>query len=820
MRLKLVFTLAVFTFLSCEKQKETTTPLLNFIPQNASVIIKINNLTKLKSELKNNDFLKPLASTTNYDHILGRIKALENIQSDTSGILAFTEIDSLKSEFVYISEKPLSFVNPDEEKSPTIESVTFEGRSYNRYEIGQSTFFSIELNQQIILGSSLKLIDAVISNSNTSEIDPVLNALIETSNIDKSASIYLDLEKSNWLDDYVLKSDSTIRFSGFADWITFDIEPSQDFLQLNGISIVNDLTKNFLKLFKNTRPSLGDLSSKMPAKTDAFISFSFDNYDVFAQNQKDYLEAAFKRDSVFNTVEEIGIMFIENKKAVILSTYGAENITRFLENKSSSNTVYMGRETFELTNNKFLYDYFNPLLKDFKANYYTISDNTFIFSEELEVLQGIIQDNSSGTTFDKSMLYETARKVLADESSIVFMGNKKGMEGILKMHCTKELFDEFNKTPASNYIFAGQIVADVNFYHTNIIIQKKYKEKVRNTISALFRVELDSDLATNPQFVKNHRTNKKEIVVQDQENNLYLISTKGKILWKKQLNGKIQGKISQVDLYNNGRLQLAFTTGNEFLILDRNGKEVAPFTMNFPGGNLNELAVFDYEGKKNYRFVVTQGSKVFMYNSKGKIVRGFRYTETASPVLSAPKHIRIGNKDYLVFMLENGDLKIMNRVGKSRVKVNEKIDFSSNSTYLYKNNFIATDKKGTLYSIDTKGKISKTKLNYSEDHGIDATMKTLVTNNENILSIKGKNVTLDLGVYTHPHIFYVHDKIYVSVTDIQSQKVYLFDSNALPIENFPVFGYSMIDLDDIDNDRKIEFVCKDQENAIVLYKIN
>jgi len=820
MRLILVFTLIVFSIVSCKKQKESTTPLLHYLPQNASVIIKINNLTKLKSELKNNDFLKPLVPTTNYDHILGRIKALEYVESDTSGILAFTEIDSLKSEFFYVSDKPLSFINPEKENGLTVESVTFEGRNYNRYEIAQSTFFSIELDHQIIIGSSLNLISAIINNINKTEIDPALNSLFETSNINKSASIYLNLEQSNWMDDYVLKKDSTIQFSGFTDWVTFDIEPSQDYLQLNGIAIAKDLTKNFLGLFKNTRPSVGDLSMKMPSKTDAFISYSFDDYDVFAQNQKDYLAAAFKRDSVFNTVEEIGILFIENKKAVILSTYGAENITQFLEDKSRNNTIYMGRETFELTSNKFLYDYFNPLLKEFKANYYTILENTFIFSEELEVLQGIIQDNSSGATFDKSVLYETARKILADESSIVFMANEKGMEGILKMHCTKELLNDFNKTPASNYIFAGQIVTDANFYHTNILIQKKYKEKVRNTISALFRVELDSDLATNPQFVKNHRTNKKEIAVQDQDNNLYLISTQGKILWKKQLNGRIQGKISQVDLYKNGRLQLAFTTGNEFLILDRNGKVVAPFNMNFPGGNLNELAVFDYEGKKNYRFVITQGSKVFMYNSKGKIVRGFKYTEAASSMLSAPKHIRIGNKDYLVFMLENGDLKIMNRVGKPRVKVNEKIDFSSNSTYLYKNNFIVTDKRGTLYSIDTNGKVSKTKFNYSEDHGLDATSKTLVSNNENILSIKGKNVTLDLGVYTHPHIFYVHDKIYVSVTDIQSQKVYLFDSNALPIENFPVFGYSRIDLDDIDNDRKIEFVCKDQENALVLYKIN
>ena len=314
MRFILIFTFIVLSILSCQKQKEPTTPLLDYLPQNASLIIKVNNLTNLKSELKNNDFLKPLYSTTNYDHILGRIKALEFVQSDTSGILAFTEIDSLNSEFIYVSDKPLSFINPDKDESPTIESVSFEGRSYNRYEIATSTFFSIELDQQIILGSSLNLIDIVIDNIKKTEIDPILNSLFETSNNNKSASIYLNLGQSSYIDDYVLKKDTTIRFSGFADWVTFDIEPSQDFLQLNGLSIATDSTKNLLDLFKNTRPLVSNISVKMPEKTDAFISFSFDNYDVFAQNQKDYLEAAFKRDSVFNTVEEISVLFIENKK--------------------------------------------------------------------------------------------------------------------------------------------------------------------------------------------------------------------------------------------------------------------------------------------------------------------------------------------------------------------------------------------------------------------------------------------------------------------------------------------------------------------------
>jgi len=327
-------------------------------------------------------------------------------------------------------------------------------------------------------------------------------------------------------------------------------------------------------------------------------------------------------------------------------------------------------------------------------------------------------------------------------------------------------------------------------------------------------------LATKPQFIINHRTNKKELVVQDQENNLYLISTQGKVLWKKQLEGQIQGEIHQVDIYKNRRLQLAFTTNNEFLILDRNGKEVQPFTKKFEGGNLNPLAVFDYENKKDYRFVVTQRDKVFMYNNKGAIVRGFKYTQAKSTIMQAPKHLVIGNKDYLVFTLENNDLKILNRVGNVRTRVVQKIDFSHNEVYLYKNKFVVTDKKGVLHQIAANGKLSTTNLRLNEDHGIDATSKTFVYMNDNILSIRGKKIELDFGVYSQPKIFYIYDKIYVAVTDIQNQKVYLFDSQAVPIKNFPVFGSSLIDMADMEGDRKLEIVTQDQKNSIIVYQLN
>jgi len=101
-----------------------------------------------------------------------------------------------------------------------------------------------------------------------------------------------------------------------------------------------------------------------------------------------------------------------------------------------------------------------------------------------------------------------------------------------------------------------------------------------------------------------------------------------------------------------------------------------------------------------------------------------------------------------------------------------------------------------------------------------ATSKTLALMDESTLSIKGKKIELELGIYTKPKIFYINDKIYVSVTDIQNQKIYLFDSQAKAISNFPVYGNSLIDLIDMDGDKKLELVAKDQENSIIVYKMN
>ena len=204
-------------------------------------------------------------------------------------------------------------------------------------------------------------------------------------------------------------------------------------------------------------------------------------------------------------------------------------------------------------------------------------ENAFVFSSDKALLQTVIGSYRSGSTFIKTDAFVSAKEALADESSILYMGNPKHIGTLLDSDDTKNLHQDFREIGFDDRTFAAQIVADEDFSHINLITGRIGRKSKINTATPLFNVQLDGKLATSPQFVTNHRTNKKEIVVQDQENNLYLISTEGKVLWKKQLDGQIQGRIHQVDIYKNRKLQLAFTTNNQFLILDRNGKEVSPF---------------------------------------------------------------------------------------------------------------------------------------------------------------------------------------------------------------------------------------------------
>ncbi|MGX1931059.1 ribonuclease HII [Flagellimonas sp. 2504JD4-2] len=819
MKSKALLVLLVLFLINCKTEVKTTDSLLGYFPSNASLIIKINNLTNFKSELKNSSVFETFESFSLYKEIAKKTEVLDHLKTESKSLFALYAVGKDNYEFVLILKASPDYFNLDDVGNKTVETLSYQNKNITKFTLDDQEVFSLQLDENIVIGSSLMLMENIVRTKKTNPVNGTLKKLYDTSSPNKSATLFVNLDEPSSLFSNQLKNESD-EVTSFADWISMDFSANSDNLALSGVAVASDSTKNFINLFRGTNPLAHKTTQFAPLSAQAISSYTFHDYQVFAKNQNSYLDRVKQIDSLFNTIEEVGTIYLNKQKVVLLSSFGAEGLTETLNNQKTASTMYQGSEIMNLKDGSFLFDNFDPLVKDFESNFCVIIENTFLFAQSREPLQTIISNHGNASSFSNSSVYKTAMGQLANESSILFISNDSGIDFLSEQHFAPEFFNAVKKVDFSDHVFASQAVADQNFVHANFLVSEIGKTVEVNSVTPLFTLELDTDLTLDPQFVKNHRTNKQEIVVQDQNNVLYLISTEGKVIWSKQLNGRIQGPIKQVDIYKNGRLQLAFCTSNEFMLIDRNGEDVPPFKKTFEGGNLNPLAVFDYEGNKNYRFVITQGNKVFMYNNQMQAVNGFTYTQAQSPILTPPKHFRVANKDYLVFQLENNSLKILHRTGHERLKIAEKIDFSDNDVFLYKNKFSMTNKKGVLHQIDTKGKLTATNFNLSKDHGMYTTSKTLVFMDDNILSIKGKKVELDLGVYTKPKIFYIYDKIYVSVTDIQSQKIYLFDSQAKPIPNFPVFGNSLIDMVDMDNDNKLELVAKDQENSIIVYKMN
>ena len=444
-----------------------------------------------------------------------------------------------------------------------------------------------------------------------------------------------------------------------------------------------------------------------------------------------------------------------------------------------------------------------------------VLDDFFVFSDSMDFLKSIISNFQNKTTLSESSYFKNMMTDLSDASSIFIYHNASSLNSTLNTNFSELLSLKLDAYKAS----AIQFIYDTDYAHVNAAFKTFKSKGTANSVSDEFDISFESTLLSEPQIVTNHTNNQKDIVVQDINNNLYLISNQGKVFWKKQLEGKVLGQIEQMDIYKNGRLQLVFATPHRVYVLDRNGKDVGPFPLRFNDEITQPLSLFDYDNNKNYRLLVTQGSSLLMYDRNGKSVNGFNFNKGSNKISSQPKHFRIGKKDFIVFPQGN-TLKILDRTGKTRINVKDQIQFSKNGIYIYNDNFTTTNENGVLVQVNQKGQLSSLNLNLNNDHYITSTSKTLVTLTENRLNIKSRSVELDYGDYTAPQIFYINDKIYVTTTDLQAKKIYLFDSLGKPIANFPVYGNSAIALGNIDKDNNLEVITKGDDQSIIVYEIN
>jgi len=803
-----------FLLISCNTENKNAS-IYDFISEDASAILNTNTIESLTSNLINNDLINAIAPTSSYKKLTNTLSDLKYLNTTNSTIISLLKDDNDSLQYVFATKLNAGIFNTDSLPDAKIIDITAGKYVAKRITHNNSILFT-SIKDSVFVGSSdINILAAVLKSSDKKENKTLVDKLLNTTNRSNHLSIVINTTKDNFITS--LFNSEALPFSDFTNYLAFDTEITQDQITLNGITKATDSTSSLINIFKNTVPQENELAKISPSNSDGFLSFTFDTFSIF----KDNLDAfnSSPSDSIsnplFDNIIEVGTIFENNNTAIVLNSIDVISTKDALLSEQNSVESYRQIPIYSYSKPLFFKRVFSPLITFDDANYYCVIDQFFVFANSLDTLQNIIANYQNKTTLSSRAYYKLSTSNLSSAASILYVANASSLKQILKTNLDADIEASFKPYKTS----ALQFIYDANYAHFNAIIKKNKSRTVSNAVSEVLNIKFDANVLNTPHFVTNHRTREKDIVVQDVNNKLYLISNSGSILWKRQLNGPVLGTIKQIDIYKNGRLQLAFATPKRVYLISRDGKDVTGYPLDFNDAITQPLSVFDYDKNKNYRLFVTQGKSVLLYDAKGKPVKGFQFKNADAVINSQPQHIRIGSKDFILIKTDN-KLNILSRRGSSRVTVKNKLKYSKEAIYNYKNTFTTTTTDGSLVSIDQSGNVKATPLQLTDSHNITATSKTLVSLIGNKLSIKEKTIDLDFATYSEPLLFYINDKIYVSVTDLQSQKVLLFDSQAKPIANFPVYGNSSIDLDNIDKDRSLEFVTKGENNSILVYEIN
>ena len=158
----------------------------------------------------------------------------------------------------------------------------------------------------------------------------------------------------------------------------------------------------------------------------------------------------------------------------------------------------------------------------------------------------------------------------------------------------------------------------------------------KRTAGALWTTALSAPLEGPPILVKDYLSKTLQVLAQDRDHRISLISCTGKILWQRQLDGPILGGVELVDRYKNGKFQMLLNTAGKIYQIDRLGRDVEGFPLALKGTACAPLSVFDYEKKRDYRVLVPMSDGGSLNLSvEGKPVQGWSPEKGRSPAIAA-----------------------------------------------------------------------------------------------------------------------------------------------------------------------------------------
>lgn len=510
----------------------------------------------------------------------------------------------------------------------------------------------------------------------------------------------------------------------------------------------------------------------------------------------------------------------------------SDYIIEYKPDDESSYTIY------SLPDNKLPLALSADFARSYPGSYATFFEGYLVLGESHGSLSKFIYDNILKRTLANDLSYREFESTLPSRSAYYFYAVPSRtmdlMRGVVKDEIVADLDKYINSLKKVQAIGLQLSPSNEMLYSTmSVLIKPELKEEA----SAQWESLLDTVLYSKPMFFVNHYTGRNEIFVQDLNNNVYLINSAGRVLWKLRLTEKIAGEPVMIDYYKNNKNQILFATRNYLHILDRNGNYVERYPVKLRSPASNGLAVFDYENNKDYRlFICGEDRLVYLYDKSGNTVKGWTQYKTNSTVKADVEFFRVSGKDYLV-VNDAENMYILDRRGNERVRVKEQISRARGSMVRLTNEssprLILTAVDGTIKLVSFNGDVESISVGeFTDDHIFDHFDIDADGLGEYIFMDKGKIYAYDNNrsrmfvestgsdnVYgPYGLVFGSNDKK-LGYVDAGSGHIYIIDSRGKTLKGFPLAGSTPFSVGKLTGGGSFNLISGGRDSFVYNYEI-
>lgn len=531
----------------------------------------------------------------------------------------------------------------------------------------------------------------------------------------------------------------------FAHWSEYDVSNNDNQFWLNGYSIIEEAHDNFLSVLSQQSPQRFNIDEAISSNASLFINLNLSSFNKFQEDYASYLklqnEAFYERETrlleierkfgkhllnafskftnqdfalvfgsiIQNNPEANRYLIAETKSKSIARDELMPILTTYAETKGVDLSNITTTYTLDQKESYDIYEFpitdcaqilFGQVFAGVTCNYLCFYNNYLIFADNIESMKSYIHDLVLRSTLQKDERFINFNREMSSNSNFyAYLNFSKFFNAhTLYLENSSSTIAQENETNIRKFQAIGWQISTVNDKFLNNLYLN-FNPKLKEDPQAVWASQLDAPINTKPVFVKNHLDpQNKEVIVQDQANNLYLINKEGVPVWKIKIDAKILGNIQQIDIYKNNRFQYIFNTRNKIYIIDRNGNNVSKFPVALRSPATNSVSIFDYTNNGNYRFLLAcEDKQVYVYDKTGNTITGWKAEKTDAIVTNPIQYRLINNKDY-IFYTDLHNTYIVSRTGESRDKQIERFEHSNNDIY-----FITTEGKPAIATTDTKG---------------------------------------------------------------------------------------------------------------------